>query len=57
MMEKNRGAGTRQLRLRELKRAHAREIEIFCGHDIEQFERLSGHSARLPAEMLVAAPA
>jgi glyoxylase-like metal-dependent hydrolase (beta-lactamase superfamily II) len=56
MMEKNRGARLwNQRRLRELKRAHAREIEVFCGHDIEEFERLAGHSGRVPAEAMAGA--
>jgi glyoxylase-like metal-dependent hydrolase (beta-lactamase superfamily II) len=54
MMDKNRGARIwNQKRLRELKRAHSHEVEIFCGHDVEEFERLSGHSARLPPERMV----
>jgi glyoxylase-like metal-dependent hydrolase (beta-lactamase superfamily II) len=53
MMDKNRGARiANQRRLRELKRLHGDELDIFCAHDIEEFERLSGHSARVPAEML-----
>ena len=53
MMEKNRGARLwNQHRLRELKRGHANEVEIFCGHDIVEFERLAGHSARVPADAL-----
>jgi hypothetical protein len=53
MMDKNRGARlANQHRLRELKHAHGREMEVFCAHDIEEFERVSGHSARIPAEML-----
>jgi glyoxylase-like metal-dependent hydrolase (beta-lactamase superfamily II) len=53
IMEKNRSARLHnQMRLRELRRARAAEVTIFCGHDIEEFERLSGHSARLPAEAI-----
>src|SRR4051812_34096217 len=53
MMEKDRKARLRnQQRLRELRRAHSADVTIFCGHDIEEFERLSGHSARLPPEAL-----
>jgi hypothetical protein len=33
-------------RLRELKRAHGNEVTIFSSHDVEEFERLAGHSAR-----------
>jgi glyoxylase-like metal-dependent hydrolase (beta-lactamase superfamily II) len=59
MMEKNRSARLHnQDRLRALRRAHASEVTIFCGHDVEEFERLSGRSARIPAEaMLNPAPA
>jgi glyoxylase-like metal-dependent hydrolase (beta-lactamase superfamily II) len=53
MMEKNRGARLwNQQRLRELKRGHSRDVEVFCAHDIEEFERLSGHSARVPADRM-----
>jgi glyoxylase-like metal-dependent hydrolase (beta-lactamase superfamily II) len=55
MMEKDRASRLHnQRRLRELNRAHAREVSIFCGHDITEFERLSGHSARVPANKLAA---
>ncbi|HEV7799911.1 MAG TPA: hypothetical protein VGP15_02435 [Burkholderiales bacterium] len=58
MMEKNRGARLwNQQRLRELKRAHARQVEMFCAHDIHEFERLSGHSARVPADRMAGVPA
>jgi glyoxylase-like metal-dependent hydrolase (beta-lactamase superfamily II) len=54
MMEKNRGARLwNQQRLRELKRTHSRDVEIFCGHDIIEFERLAGHSARVPANRML----
>jgi glyoxylase-like metal-dependent hydrolase (beta-lactamase superfamily II) len=53
MMEKNRGARLwNQHRLRELKRAHGQSVEVFCAHDVVEFERLSGHSARLPAQAM-----
>jgi glyoxylase-like metal-dependent hydrolase (beta-lactamase superfamily II) len=56
MMEKDRKWRLlNQTRLRELKRAHGREITIFSGHDIEEFERLSGHSARVPPEAMAGA--
>lgn len=58
MMEKDRRARlANQQRLRELRRDHASEVEIFCGHDLVEFERLSGRSAEVPAEMLVRPPA
>jgi hypothetical protein len=54
-MEKDRASRLlNQQRLRELNRAHGREVRIFCGHDILEFERLSGHSARVPADQLAA---
>jgi glyoxylase-like metal-dependent hydrolase (beta-lactamase superfamily II) len=56
MMEKNRGARLwNQQRLRSLARIHSRQVEIFCGHDIEEFERLAGHSARVPADRIAGA--
>ena len=56
MMEKNRSARLHnQRRLRELNDAHSHQIEIFCGHDVTEFERLSGHSARLPADKVMEA--
>jgi glyoxylase-like metal-dependent hydrolase (beta-lactamase superfamily II) len=55
MMEKDRASRLlNQHRLRELNRTRAREVSIFCGHDITEFERLSGHSARVPANQLAA---
>ncbi len=51
MMEKDRQARlTNQRRLRALRRKHGREVQIFCSHDVVEFEQLSGHSARIPAE-------
>ena len=56
MMEKDRGARLQnQQRLRVLKRTAEGRIEIFCSHDVDEFERLSGRSARIPAEKLVSA--
>ena len=53
MMEKDRAARLgNQRRLRALKRTHGGEAEIFCGHDVREFERLSGRSARLPVAAL-----
>lgn len=49
LMEKDR---TRRLhnqqRLRELKAKSAGEVEVFCAHDVREFERLSGASHRRP---------
>ncbi|NGM88458.1 MBL fold metallo-hydrolase [Parapusillimonas sp. SGNA-6] len=53
MMDKDRSARKRnQQRLRELKHAHASDLDVFCGHDVAEFERLSGRSARVPAQAL-----
>ncbi len=41
-----------QMRLRELKRAHGREIRLFCAHDAQELEELS--SARFdPAPIII----
>lgn len=53
MMEKDRPARLRnQERLRELRRQHAVDVDIFCSHDVLEFERLAGRSARIPADRL-----
>jgi len=53
MMEKDRAARLwNQERLRELRRAHCDHVDIFCGHDLSEFERLAGRSAEVPAEMM-----
>jgi glyoxylase-like metal-dependent hydrolase (beta-lactamase superfamily II) len=47
MMEKDRGARlASQGRLRELARAQGRTVEIFCSHDMTEFERLAGVPAQ-----------
>jgi glyoxylase-like metal-dependent hydrolase (beta-lactamase superfamily II) len=43
-----------QTRLRELKRAHGREIWLFCAHDSKELEALS--SARLQPAPVIAPP-
>lgn len=49
MMDKDRSARKQnQQRLREVKHAHAPDLDVFCGHDVIEFERLSGRSARVP---------
>ena len=51
MMEKDRSARLgNQDRLRALRRSHRHEVDIICGHDLEEFEY---HAAR-PAAMPVA---
>lgn len=53
MMEKDRAARLRnQERLRQLRRTHGAEVAFFCSHDVAEFERLAGRSARIPAERM-----
>jgi glyoxylase-like metal-dependent hydrolase (beta-lactamase superfamily II) len=53
MMQKDRRARLwNQGRLRALKRRSAEQVEVFCGHDVEEFERLARRSARVPADQL-----
>jgi hypothetical protein len=50
MMEKDRRARLwNQERLRALKSQHGGEVEILCGHDPVEFERLAGRSLGIPA--------
>ncbi len=52
-MEKDRAARLHnQAKLRDLRRTNRREIEIFCSHDLQEFERLAGRSARIPADQV-----
>jgi glyoxylase-like metal-dependent hydrolase (beta-lactamase superfamily II) len=54
MMEKDRTARlVNQRRLRALVARKGDEVTVFCGHDVAEFERLSGRSARIPADRLV----
>ena len=51
MMDKDHTARVRnQERLRDLRRSHAPSVDVFCSHDVVEFERLSGRSARIPAD-------
>jgi glyoxylase-like metal-dependent hydrolase (beta-lactamase superfamily II) len=51
MMEKDRSARlANQDRLRELRRAHGTDVDVVCGHDPSDFERLAGRALRTPAE-------
>lgn len=53
MMDKNRRSRLwNQERLRCLLREHGSQVTVFCGHDIIEFERLSGRSAEVPAEQI-----
>ncbi|HSU42003.1 MAG TPA: MBL fold metallo-hydrolase [Polyangiaceae bacterium] len=58
LMEKDRRARlANQARLRELRRTEHASVEIFCSHDVREFERLAHRSAALPPEALrTAAP-
>ncbi|HLV20459.1 MAG TPA: MBL fold metallo-hydrolase [Polyangiaceae bacterium] len=56
MMEKDRSARLdNQARLRELRRAASGEVEIFCSHDVREFERHAGRSSHDPPERAVTA--
>ncbi len=58
MMEKDRRARlANQGRLRDLRRQHIADVDVFCSHDVQEFERLAGRSARIPAERMRASPA
>src|SRR5690606_19609987 len=49
MMEKRRADRLdNQRRLRELHAIRGQSLEIFCSHDVTEFERLAGVSAELP---------
>jgi hypothetical protein len=55
-MEKDRRARLGiQERLRLLRRNHSGRVEIFCSHDVREFERLAGHPEELPASPATAA--
>jgi glyoxylase-like metal-dependent hydrolase (beta-lactamase superfamily II) len=46
LMEKDHKARIfNQERLRDLRRDHAHEVEVFCAHDVVEFERLAGRPA------------
>jgi glyoxylase-like metal-dependent hydrolase (beta-lactamase superfamily II) len=53
MMEKDRRARLdNQRRLRELRRSHGQEIDIVCGHDPIEFERLAVRPTTMPASAM-----
>lgn len=57
MMEQDRAARLHnQVRLRALRREHGDRVEIFSGHDVTEFERMTGRSAALPADALTVPP-
>jgi glyoxylase-like metal-dependent hydrolase (beta-lactamase superfamily II) len=50
LMEKDRRARLEnQHRLRALRHAEPGQVDIFCSHDVSEFERVSGRSLRVPA--------
>lgn len=53
MMEKDRKSRIwNQMRLRRLKKYYSSQIEIFCSHDVFEFERLTGRSPSIPVEKM-----
>ena len=49
MMDKDRHLRLlNQHRLRDLRRSSAGDIDIFCAHDVSEFERLAGRSHKMP---------
>lgn len=53
LMQKDRKARLHnQDRLRRLRADHGATVSLFCSHDVTEFERLAGYSARVPAEAL-----
>ena len=51
MMEKDREQRlANQVRLRELARKRSADIEIFCSHDVAEFERLAGVPPEVPLD-------
>ncbi len=54
MMEKDRQSRLwNQQRLRELRRDYSDQVEIFCAHDLEEFEKISGRPAEIPANKIL----
>lgn len=57
MLEKDRAARLdNQRRLRELAARSTSTLTVFCSHDVDEFERLAGRSAALPADRMVSMP-
>ncbi len=53
MLEKDRKARLHnQQRLRELRHEAGAQVQITSGHDVVEFERLAGRSARIPADKM-----
>jgi glyoxylase-like metal-dependent hydrolase (beta-lactamase superfamily II) len=58
MLEKDRGARLgNQRRLRELKREHGGQVQVFCSHDPDEFELLTGRAMGTPATPVTESPA
>jgi len=58
MLEKDRRSRLmNQRRLRELRRDHGDEVDVFSGHDVAEYERLAGRSAGMPAQAFAPAAA
>lgn len=56
MMEKQRSARLQnQIRLRQLKRSHGGEVQIFCAHDVTEFEALAAHRFDRPLDIFAQA--
>jgi len=52
LMEKDRSLRLRnQEHLRNLRRRHGHQVELFCSHDPIEYEHLSGHAMGLPATL------
>jgi glyoxylase-like metal-dependent hydrolase (beta-lactamase superfamily II) len=57
LMEKDRAARLQnQQRLRDLRRNHGGQVEVFCAHDYYELERVSGRGHAEPVQPLAAAP-
>lgn len=56
MMEKDRDQRlANRDRLRELRRSHPGDVDVFCSHDVLEFDRLSGRAAGVPADAMARA--
>ena len=42
-----------QKRLQDLRRDYSDQVEIFCAHDLDEFERISGRPAEVPANKIL----
>lgn len=54
MMDKNHKMRVHnQQRLRELKQINGLAVDVFCSHDVVEFERITARSARIREEMVI----